>query len=113
MQRNRMRDLLFMIIAIALAGGSLAAAHLTLAHASVDQRALLSAQLVPQVRTARLVQAADPQQLLNLSIGLRLRDEAQADSLLAAIYDPQSPRYHHYLTPGQFKIGRASCRERV
>ena len=102
MQRNRMQNLVFIIIAILLAEGSLAAARLTLAHASVDQRALLSTQLVPQVRTARLLQAADPRQILNLSIGLRLRDEAQADSLLAAIYDPQSPRYHHYLTPGQF-----------
>jgi subtilase family serine protease len=102
MQRNNMRKLLFILLAFLLAGASLVAAHLTLAHAGSDQRALLSAQLAPQIRTARLLRAADPQQSLNLSIALRLRNETQADNLLAAIYDPQSPQYHRYLTPGQF-----------
>jgi subtilase family serine protease len=40
--------------------------------------------------------------LLNLSIGLPLRNEAALNSLLAQLYDPVSPTYRHYLTPQQF-----------
>ena len=39
---------------------------------------------------------------LHLAIGLPLRNAAALDSLLADIYNPASPNYHHYLTPEQF-----------
>jgi hypothetical protein len=39
---------------------------------------------------------------LNLSIGLPLRNESALNSLLRELYDPASPNYRHYLTPGQF-----------
>ena len=39
---------------------------------------------------------------LNLSIGLPLRNQKSFDELLARIYDPTSPTFRHYLTPGQF-----------
>ena len=39
---------------------------------------------------------------LQLSIGLPLRNEAALDDLLRQIYDPASPKFHHYLTPEQF-----------
>jgi subtilase family serine protease len=39
---------------------------------------------------------------LNLAIGLPLRNQAELSNLLQRIYDPSSPNYHHYLTPGQF-----------
>ncbi len=39
---------------------------------------------------------------LNLAIGLPLRNREALTNLLRELYDPTSPKYHHYLTPEQF-----------
>ena len=39
---------------------------------------------------------------LNLAIGLPLRDQAGLNKFLKDVYDPESPDFHHYLTPEQF-----------
>jgi subtilase family serine protease len=39
---------------------------------------------------------------LALAVSLPLRNKPALDNLLQQIYDPASPNYHHYLTPGQF-----------
>jgi hypothetical protein len=39
---------------------------------------------------------------LRLALGLRLRDAAGLSNLLAAIYSPGRPEFHHYLTPQEF-----------
>jgi|GEM_PF-190453 len=39
---------------------------------------------------------------MHLVISLPLRNEDELDTLLQGIYDPQSPNFHHYLTPQQF-----------
>lgn len=39
---------------------------------------------------------------LDLAIALPLRDKAALINLIQQIYDPASPNYHRYLTPGQF-----------
>lgn len=39
---------------------------------------------------------------LRLAISLPLRNEAALSSLLTEVYDPASPKYHRFLTPGQF-----------
>jgi Pro-kumamolisin, activation domain/Viral BACON domain len=39
---------------------------------------------------------------LTLVLGLPLRNQQALSNLLAQIYDPASPDYHHYLTPRQF-----------
>ncbi len=39
---------------------------------------------------------------LNLAVSLPLKNQPGLDNLLQQIYDPRSPEYHHYLTPGQF-----------
>lgn len=39
---------------------------------------------------------------LRLAINLPLRNQQTLDELLRQMYDPGSPNYHHYLTPGQF-----------
>ncbi len=41
-------------------------------------------------------------QRLNLAIGLPLRNKQTLTRLIARIYDPADPSYHHYLTPSQF-----------
>src|SRR5438270_5454655 len=101
MQRNIVLNLLFVMVALLLVGTSLIAVSIAV-HADPHQRVTLYGQAVPLVQQARLLQAADANQQLNLSIGLRLRNQADLDSLLSAIYDPQSPQYHQYLTPDQF-----------
>jgi hypothetical protein len=39
---------------------------------------------------------------LDLIIGLPLRNQPALTNLLQQLYDPSSPNFHHYLTPGQF-----------
>ncbi|HUA66023.1 MAG TPA: protease pro-enzyme activation domain-containing protein [Alphaproteobacteria bacterium] len=39
---------------------------------------------------------------LRLAVSLPLRNEQALNALLQQIYDPNSPNYHHYLTPDQF-----------
>jgi uncharacterized repeat protein (TIGR03803 family) len=39
---------------------------------------------------------------LNLVVGLPLRQHSALTTLLRDLYDPSSPRFHQYLTPGQF-----------
>ncbi len=51
---------------------------------------------------APAVGALDQSQHLHLTISLPLRNEAALDALLADIYNPQSPNFHHYLTTAQF-----------
>lgn len=41
-------------------------------------------------------------QQLQLAVMLPLRDQAELDNLLQALYNPQSPSYRHYLTVQQF-----------
>lgn len=101
MQRNIVRNLLFGMVALLLVGTSLIAVSMAV-HADPNQRVTLYGQAVPLVQQARLLRTADANQQLNLSIGLRLRNQADLDSLLSSIYDPQSPQYHQYLTPDQF-----------
>jgi kumamolisin len=45
---------------------------------------------------------ADAQQQLSLSVGLQLRNLPQLEDLLAQLYNPRSPMYHHFLTAQQF-----------
>src|SRR5437764_3908145 len=101
MQRNLVRSILFAFTALVLIGASLLAIRITV-QADANQRVALSGQIVPLVQKAQLLQATDPNQQLNLSIGLQMRDTAGLDSLLGALYNPNSPQYHHYLTSEQF-----------
>lgn len=44
----------------------------------------------------------DASNRMHLAISLPLRDGEGLATLLRQIYDPTSPKYHHYLTPAQF-----------
>src|SRR6266516_1783050 len=101
MQRKLVRNVFFVVISLLLIAASFLAIRVVV-RADQNQRVTLSGQAVPLIQQARLMQAVDPNQQLNLSIGLQLRNPADLDSLLSAIYDPQSPQYHQYLTPDQF-----------
>ncbi len=62
----------------------------------------LSAQTVPLLQHAQLLQPEESSQMVQLAIGLQLRSDTDIDGFLSALYDPESPTYHHYLTPDQF-----------
>jgi subtilase family serine protease len=85
-----------MVIGVGFLGISLAA------RAQQDQRALISNQTVPLLQHAHLLGAASGQQQLDLSIGLRIRNQEELTSLLSSLYNPRSSLYHHFLTPQQF-----------
>ena len=112
MRRNLVRSTIFVFAALALIGSSLLAIRIAV-HADTNQRVALSGNIVPLVQHAQLLQATDPSQQLNLSIGLQLRNEADLDSLLSAIYNPNSPQYDNYLTPDQFNTLFAPTSEQV
>ena len=101
MQRKIVRNVLFSMVALLLIGTSLIAARMVV-RADLHQRVTLYGQAVPLVQQARLLQAANANQRLNLSIGLQLRNQAELDSLLSALYDPQSSHYQQYVTPEQY-----------
>src|SRR5579864_6785228 len=73
-----------------------------IARASQNSPYVLTSQTVPLVSRARLLGAASAQQRLYLSIGLQLRNHQELQSLLSNMDNPQSPVYHHFLTPQQF-----------
>jgi kumamolisin len=101
MQRNFVRNVFFVVFSLLLVAGSLLAMRIVV-RADQNQRSLLSGHTVPLIQQAHLLRAADATQQLNLSIGMQLRNSSDLDNLLSAIYNPQSPQYHQYLTSDQF-----------
>src|SRR6266853_3370642 len=101
MQRNFVRNVSFVVASLLLIAVSLLVMRLAV-RADQNQRTFLSGHSVPLIQQAHLVQATSLTQQLNLSIGLQLRNSSDLDSLLSAIYDPNSSQYHQYLTPDQF-----------
>lgn len=102
MRRNVVRTILFSVTTIILLGASFLTFHIFSARADGGQPVTLNGQVAPLVQQAQEIQAADTSQQLNLSIGLQLQNQDQLDSLLSAMYDPQSATYHQFLTPDQF-----------
>jgi subtilase family serine protease len=51
---------------------------------------------------ARSVGHLPSDQIMNLNIVLKLRDQAGLDSFLKELYDPASPSYRHFLTVAEF-----------
>ncbi|HEY6284087.1 MAG TPA: S53 family peptidase [Ktedonobacteraceae bacterium] len=101
MQRNFVRNVSFVVASLLLIAVSLLAMRVVV-RADQNPRTLLSGHEVPLIQQAHLVQNTNPAQQLNLSIGMQLRNSSDLDSLLSAIYDPNSAQYHQYLTPDQF-----------
>src|SRR5579872_6946584 len=102
MQRNLVRNLLFIATSVVLISASLLAMRLA-ARADQNSPSSLNGNIVPRIAQAQFLQASDPNQQLNLSIGLQLRNASDLNSLLSALYNPQSSQYHQYLTPDEFE----------
>ena len=58
--------------------------------------------LPPLVHFSQLQGTDDQSRLLQMSVGLSLRNQARLSALLAGMYDPASPYYHQFLTPNEF-----------
>ena len=65
-------------------------------------RQLLHGHVPAAVGRLQAVGNLPPTNQLHLAIGLPLRNPAALDELLQQIYDPASPKFRQYLTPGQF-----------
>src|SRR5258708_9410242 len=112
LQRVIVRNLLFVVTALLLIVTSLIAVSVGV-QADLNTRVALTSQAVSLIQQAHLLHAADGGQQINLSVGLQVRNQAELDSLLQAIYDPRSAQYHQYVTPGQFKQLFAPTSEQV
>jgi subtilase family serine protease len=75
---------------------------------SMQSRAQAQSMLTRHVRQvthtgeARSVGHLPSDQIMNLNIVLKLRDQAGLDSFLKELYDPTSPSYRHFLTVAEF-----------
>ena len=56
----------------------------------------------PRATASGWQRVADPDESLEMSVTLRLRDADQLAALIAAQQDPESPQYHRWLTPDEF-----------
>jgi Pro-kumamolisin, activation domain/Viral BACON domain len=72
------------------------------ASAETHQRTLLPGQSPPVVPSLQPVGRLDGSKVLNLSIGLPLRNQEALTNFLRQLYDPASPSYRHYLAPEEF-----------
>ena len=53
--------------------------------------------------TAKILGAVDPSQQISVTFWLKQHDKAGLDNLVRQMYDPNSPNYHHWLTPKQYE----------
>jgi len=56
----------------------------------------------PLVRLSHLQGSDQSNRILQMSIGLALRNRDQLSALLQSVYDPSSSNYHQFLTPDEF-----------
>ena len=107
------RNLLFVVITVLLLAGVGLGVGFLVEQATMEHRVSLQGNVIPLVKVAHLLGPTDPNQQLQLSISLRLRNEAELDMMLTAITDPGSPQYQHYITAEQFKQRYAPMPEQV
>jgi hypothetical protein len=63
---------------------------------------LLAHQAAPSLPRGTVVKPQSPKHQLRLTVLLRASHQTALSALVAAVSDPSSPQYHHYLTTGQF-----------
>jgi Pro-kumamolisin, activation domain len=100
MHRSLSSFIIMAVAALMIIGGAVGISFA--AHATADQRTPITGQTVPLLKHAQFVSATAGQQQIDLSIGLKLRNAQELDTLLGAMYNAKSPLYHHFLTPQQF-----------
>jgi kumamolisin len=112
MRRKRIQVLVFGIPLLVCVTVMFASVHMA-ALAYTNPLVAVSNQDVALMPQAQFLRPMDSSQPLSLSVGLQIRNPASLDRLIQAIYDPQSPQYHHYLTPAQFVRDYAPSADQV
>src|SRR5262249_16007200 len=77
-----------------------------LAACSPTESTHLEAPLLASPRwgtSERYVGSVAPEERITIQVHLKLHDQQEAEQLLTAISDPQSPRYRHYLSQAEFE----------
>src|SRR5260221_8421203 len=75
---------------------------LSLGQVSTQESRKLPSRMQEIVATLQPIDRLPESMRLHLAIGLPLRNQDGLSNLLRQIYDPASPKYHHYLTVEQF-----------
>jgi len=70
--------------------------------AGADSRYRVPDAVSPRLRAAEFVAAAEPGEVLDMSITLHLRNREELDTLIAAQQQPGAAEYHQWLTPEAF-----------
>lgn len=55
------------------------------------------------IKQAKFIKPMEPTQQLTLNVWLKLRNKRQLDELVQDVYNPQSPRYHQFLTAARYE----------
>lgn len=97
------RNLLFVVITVVLVAVIGLVVGFLVEQATMEHRTSLHGNVVPLVKDAHLLGPTNPNQQLQLSISLKLRNEPELNMMLTAIADPNSPQYQHYITADEFK----------
>lgn len=93
----------FTLLVVLLIGGFIFPARfLHSAKAEAQLQPMNIGNLSPLLRVSHLQGAYRSNRTLQMSIGLALRNQSQLSALLQSLYDPSSPNYHQFLTPGEF-----------
>ena len=58
--------------------------------------------LPPLIRVSQLLGSDHANRTLQMSVGLKVRNQDQLNTLLHDLYDPSSPRYHQFLSVDEF-----------
>jgi hypothetical protein len=76
----------------------------TLPDMAQQPQQMLQHHVRPAVQSGQAAKTGSlpPEQRMNLSIVLPLRNQSKLASLLSRLYDPSSPDYHHFLSVDQF-----------
>jgi subtilase family serine protease len=71
----------------------------------------LQGQRPQQVATLTPVGRVSNETQIDVAILLKLPNEAERDTLVRRLYDPTSPQFHEFLTPGEYQARFAPSRE--
>ncbi len=94
----------FAVIAavVVVAAVILLASYWRLQAPDYSQRAELSGMVSPAVQTAQFVCAADDDKVIEVTVGLKLKNVDELKKLLADLGDPASSQFRRYLRPDEF-----------
>ncbi len=83
----------------AFAFGAFASAQTGVGNGQAQFAPIAGMELVPALQRAHDVGAADPSQLLDITVSLPYAHPAEMQAFVDSVSDPKSPNYRHFLSP--------------